>query len=226
VISIIVPVLNEAAALPATLAALAAEIRVHRDVEVVAVDGGSSDGTREILARSPGIRVLAAPRGRASQLNAGAAAARGDVLLFLHADTLLPPGALAAIAAAARRRSFAYGGFHHRWSGRAPSLRFISLLHNIRCRITSIFYGDQAFFVSRAAFVAVGGFPECLVEDIAICERLRRRARPAFLPLAVVTSSRKFERMGVWRSFIRVLAVLLCLRIGREPPRAFFADIR
>ena len=91
---------------------------------------------------------------------------------------------------------------------------------------TATFYGDQALFVRRTAFAGVGGFPLRLAEDIAISEALRAKAPPAFLPLAVVTSARKFEQMGVWTSFARVLAILLCLRFGRKPPAAFFADIR
>jgi rSAM/selenodomain-associated transferase 2 len=225
-ISVIMPVLDEAAALPATLERLCAEVASHGDAEIVAVDGGSADETRDILARYPVVTVHSAPRGRAKQMNAGAARARGDVLLFLHADTLLPQGGLAAIDRAAREPGFAYGGFHHQWSGRDWKLVAISALHNLRCRITSTYYGDQAFFVSRRAFVAVGGFPDRLAEDIAVCQALRKRARPSFLPLRVVTSSRKFEKMGIWRSFARVLAILICLRIGRRPPAAFFADIR
>jgi rSAM/selenodomain-associated transferase 2 len=222
-ISVVIPVLNEALALPATLVALLAD---PGDAEIIAVDGGSSDSTRDVLARFPGIRVLEATRGRAPQMNAGVSVANGDVLLFLHADTLLPPGALAAIAQASRTRGFAYGGFRHRFSGRDWRLTLLSALTNLRCRITGTFYGDQAMFVSRQAFVAAGGFPDRLAEDIGLCEALRRRARPAFLPLTVVTSSRKFERMGIWRSFARVLAILLCLQLGRKPPAAFFADIR
>ena len=102
----------------------------------------------------------------------------------------------------------------------------ISALHNFRCSKARTFYGDQALFVSRAAFVQVGGFPLQPIEDIALSQRLKQFAPPAFLPLAVVTSSRKFEQMGVWISFARVLAILLCLRFGRKPPAAFFADIR
>jgi len=224
VISVVIPVLNEEDALPATLEAVFAQ--QHAGLEVFAVDGGSEDGTLGVLARYPRVRVIAAPRGRASQMNAGAALAHGDILLFLHADTLLPAGALAAIEDASRAEGFVYGGFHHRFSGRDWRLTLISMLHNLRCAITRIFYGDQAFFVSRRAFKAAGGFPRAQVEDIALCEILRREARPAFLALRVVTSSRKFEAMGVWRSFARVLAILLCLRFGRKPPAAFFADIR
>jgi rSAM/selenodomain-associated transferase 2 len=225
-ISVVMPVVDEAAALPATLDRLITEVSSHGDAEVIAIDGGSVDETRVVLARYPIVKVVTAPRGRAMQMNTGAVVAQGDVLLFLHADTLLPEGGLAAISRAAQAPRFVYGGFHHQWSGRDWRLRVISMLHNLRCRITSNFYGDQALFVSRRAFVAVGGFPDRLVEDIALCQALRKRGPPSFLPLRVVTSSRKFEKMGIWRSFVRVLAILLCLRFGRKPPTAFFADIR
>ena len=225
-VSVIVPFLDEERALPMTLECLARAIAIHRNTEVIAVDGGSRDASRTILSAHPHVCVLEAPRGRARQMNAGAAAAHGDVLLFLHADTLVPEQALRAIARAAMAPDFVYGGFHHRFSGTDWRLRVISALHNFRCRITATFYGDQALFVRRTAFAGVGGFPLRLAEDIAISEALRAKAPPAFLPLAVVTSARKFEQMGVWTSFARVLAILLCLRFGRKPPAAFFADIR
>jgi len=225
-ISVIVPFLDEALALPATLLHLERERVAYGDVEIIAVDGGSTDASRNVLARHRTIRVISAQRGRARQMNAGAALASGDVLLFLHADTWLPKGALPAIACAAQSPGFAYGGFHHRFSGDDWRLRLISALHNYRCRKTSTFYGDQALFVRRSVFVAVSGFPDTSIEDIAISQRLKGLARPVFLPPAVITSSRKFERMGIWTSFGRVLAILLCLRTGRKPPSAFFADMR
>jgi len=225
-VSVIIPILDEERALPVTLACLERAIDAFRDTEVIAVDGGSRDASRAILAARPYVRVLDAPRGRATQMSAGAAVATGDVLLFLHADTSLPEQSLQAIAGAAAAPAFVYGGFHHRFSGDDWRLRAISALHNLRCRITATFYGDQAMFVRRTAFADAGGFPPRLVEDIAISEILRGRAAPAFLPLTVVTSSRKFEQMGIWTSFARVLAILLCLRFGRKPPATFFADIR
>jgi hypothetical protein len=140
--------------------------------------------------------------------------------------TWLLPSGLRAIAAAASAQAFHYGGFHHCFSGVDWRLRAISALHNFRCRKASTFYGDQALFVQRATFARLGGFPERPAEDIALCERLKALAVPVFLAETVVTSSRKFERMGIWRSLGRVLAILLCLRLGRTPPRAFFADVR
>jgi rSAM/selenodomain-associated transferase 2 len=225
-ISVVVPFLNEERALPATLDALLPQLDPTRGDEAIAVDGGSDDASRELLARFPAVRVVAAARGRASQMNAGAATARGDVLLFLHADTLLPAHALDAIAEASVKPGFVYGGFRHRFSGDDARLRLISALHNFRCARARTFYGDQAMFVARSAFAQVGGFPAVQVEDIAISQRLRELGPPAFLPLAVVTDARKFVQAGVWRSFARVLAILVCLRVGAKPPQAFFADIR
>ena len=225
-ISVIVPFLDEAIALPATLRHLERECATYGDVEAIAVDGGSTDASRSVLAQHPAIRIISARRGRATQMNAGAALATGDVLLFLHADTWLPAGALTAVAGTARSSGFTYGGFQHRFSGDDWRLRLISALHNYRCRKALTFYGDQALFVRRSAFEAVGGFPDTPIEDITISQRLKALSPPVFVPLPVITSSRKFERMGIWTSFARVLAILLCLRTGRKPPPAFFADIR
>ena len=121
---------------------------------------------------------------------------------------------------------FAYGGFRHRFSGSDWRLAMISALHNFRCRHARTFYGDQALFVARDAFVRAGGFPAVPAEDIALSQQLRALAPPAFLAETVVTSSRKFEQMGVWRSFARIVAILICLRLGRAVPVSFFADIR
>jgi len=225
-ISVIVPFVDEAIALPATLRHLDGERAAYGDVEIIAVDGDSGDASRGVLAQYSTVQVIGARRGRARQMNAGAALATGEVLLFLHADTWLPKGALAAIAGAARSANFVYGGFQHRFSGDDWRLRLISALHNYRCRKASTFYGDQAMFVRRSVFVAIGGFPDAPIEDIAISQQLKTLARPVFLPQPVTTSSRKFERMGIWTSFGRVLAILLCLRTGRKIPPAFFADIR
>jgi rSAM/selenodomain-associated transferase 2 len=223
---VILPFLDEQVALPATLACLADARTAQSDIEVIAVDGGSRDASASILARHHDIRVLNAPRGRAAQMNAGAAAATGDVLLFLHADTWLPANAFAAIAAAARDPGFVYGGFQHRFSGSDWRLAMISSLHNFRCRHARTFYGDQALFVARDAFMRAGGFPLVPAEDIALSQQLRAHASPAFLAETVVTSSRKFEQMGVWRSLARILAILVCLRLGRPVPVSFFANIR
>ena len=225
-ISVILPFLDEQAALPTTLACLAKARPPHVAVEVIAVDGGSRDASVALLTRHRDIRVLQAPRGRAAQMNAGAAVATGDVLLFLHADTWLPVDAFTAIATAASTPGFIHGGFRHRFSGSDWRLTMISNLHNFRCRHARTFYGDQAMFFAREAFMRAGGFPAVPAEDIALSQRLRAIAPPVLLPETVVTSSRKFEQMGIWRSFARVVAILVCLRLGRAVPVAFFANIR
>ena len=225
-IAVVVPFVDEAAALPATLAALASALRASPvAIEVVAVDSGSRDASRTVL-EDAGVRTIEAARGRAAQMNAGARATAAPVLLFLHADTLLPADAFAAIAGAAREPGFVYGGFRHRFDGDDRRLAWISRLHNFRCAKANTFYGDQAMFCAREAFERAGGFPDGPVEDIVLCQRLRTLGEPAFIDREVVTSARKFVAMGVWRSFARVLAILVCHRAGWPLPRAFFTDVR
>jgi len=199
VLSIVMPALNEAAVIEATLHSLQ-PLRA-RGVELVLADGGSSDGTAERAA--PGVdAVVASPRGRALQMNAGAAAARSDVLLFLHADTRLPPLAdvrvLQALAGAA-----CWGRFDVRIEGRPWMLRVVGTLMNLRSRWSGIATGDQAIFVTRSAFDRVGGFPvQPLMEDIEISRRLKRLGRPACLRTRVRTSGRRWEQRGVWRTIV------------------------
>lgn len=222
-ISIIVPVYNEEKALPATLARVFAQVGKY---EIIVADGGSHDATRAIATVDARIRLITAPKGRASQMNAGADVARGEWLLFLHADTLLPDGALEAIAALPGDAQA--GGFHHRFSGDDWRLRLISWMHNLRCRWTHVFYGDQALFVRRALFEQFGGFPENhLLEDVVFGERLRMQTRPRLLDLRIVTDARKFTQMGAWKSLGRVALILTCHEL-RLPLRAriFFSDIR
>ena len=224
-ISVIIPALDEERALPRTLEALFSQ---GHDFEAILVDGGSSDSTLTVAAQFPGLRVIAAKTGRASQMNAGAAVAAGDLLLFLHADTVLPAGAIDTLAHIAAAGDIGWGGFQQQFSGEARALRAVSGLHNWRCRQTGIFYGDQAMFVRRDLFTAVGGFPERdVLEDIMLSELLRERSQPEFLPLTVITDSRKFEQMGPVRSLLHCLTILACYEL-RLPilGRAFFAPIR
>ena len=199
-LSIIVPMLNEAAALPVLLPQLA---HWHaRGCEVVLVDGGSTDGSADV-ARAAGFRVVEAERGRARQMNAGAALARGEVLVFLHADTQLPTEADAAVRGALADERRDWGRFDVRITGRAPMLRVVAALMNLRSRLTGIATGDQAMFVRREAFDAVGGFPlQPLMEDIELSRRLLRRSRPACLRARVTTSGRRWEQRGVWRTIV------------------------
>jgi len=222
-ITIVIPAYNEEKALPATLARVFSQ---GAECEVIVVDGGSADRTREIAAANPRVQVIAAPKGRASQMNAGARQACGEWLLFLHADTLLPDGALAAIAALPG--DVQAGGFRHRFSGNDWRLRLISRLDNLRCRWTRVFYGDQALFVRRALFGHLGGFPEDHpIEDVVFGERLRKVTRPRLLDLHVTTDGRKFAQMGVWKSLGRVALILTCHELRLPiPARIFFSDIR
>lgn len=224
-ISIVIPALNEAKALPATLDYLAAQ---GGDREVIVVDGGSSDATCDIARARPGVQLCSALKGRALQMNAGARAARGDWILFLHADTQLAEGALGRLEALCSSGTCQAGGYRQSFTGDDWRLRAISWFHNTRCRYTRIIYGDQAMFVRRDLFWRLGGFPpEPILEDVLFCEKLRRVTRPVLLDEHVLTDSRKFVQRGVVKSFTRVLLILLCheLRLPMRA-RAFFDEVR
>lgn len=196
-LSIIVPALNEAAGIVPTLLALA-PLRA-RGAELIVVDGGSDDGTAE-LAAAHADRVVASARGRARQMNAGAAMARAPVLLFLHADTQLPAGADRSIQAAVAQGA-SWGRFDVCITGRAGMLRVVAVMMNWRSRLTGIATGDQAIFVTRPAFQRVGGFPDQpLMEDIELSCRLRKWGPPTCLRDRAVTSGRRWEQRGVWRT--------------------------
>lgn len=197
-LSIVIPILNEAQVLPRLLERLL-PLRRH-GVEIVFVDGGSDDGSA-VLAECGGFTVLHASRGRARQMNAGALAASGDVLLFLHADTVLPSGVTQLLERALGDGSHVWGRFDVSISGRAAVLRVVAALMNQRSRLTGIATGDQAIFMIRGAYETVGGFPDQpLMEDIEMSRRLCRISRPACIAQKVVTSGRRWESRGVWRT--------------------------
>ena len=221
-ISIIIPVLNEERALPDTLTRVFQQNAEH---EIIVVDGGSTDRTISIVKSDPQIKLITATQGRGSQMNAGAAMASGEWLLFLHADTLLPDNALSLITSLAD--SIKTGGFKHKFSGQAWGLKLISRLHNYRCRISRIFYGDQAMFIRKDLFNQLGGFPEEVMEDVVFGETLANVTRPEILDAYVITDSRKFEQSGIWLSLWRVIVILISyelkLPIAGKP---FFSNIR
>ncbi|CAH1080152.1 TIGR04283 family arsenosugar biosynthesis glycosyltransferase [Candidatus Nitrotoga sp. 1052] len=197
-LSIIIPVLNEADGLPSFIDRLMF-LRIS-STEVIVVDGGSKDASTQVASRD-GIQVIQAERGRARQMNAGAAIAHGDVLLFLHADTALPPFADQLIKGALALNGRVWGRFDVRINGRPFMLRVIGHLMNWRSRLTGIATGDQAIFVTRSAFESVDGFPDQpLMEDIELSKRLLMLSRPICLADQVITSGRRWEAHGVWRT--------------------------
>lgn len=206
-LSIIVPVLNEAAGIAQSLGALAA-MRAH-GVEVIVADGGSTDDTTRQAAPFADA-VIAAPRGRALQMNAGAAASHGQVLLFLHADTVLPAGAQALVLDALAASGAAWGRFDVSISGSSRMFPVIAAMMNLRSRVTGIATGDQAIFVRREDFFAVGGFPaQPLMEDIDISRRLKARSAPVCLRARVTTSGRRWEKHGIWRTIFLMWSLRL-----------------
>jgi rSAM/selenodomain-associated transferase 2 len=215
-LSIIMPVLNEAAGIEIALRTLAPYCT--RGVELIVADGGSSDGTLD-LARSLADRVVIAQRGRAAQMNAGAAAATGDVLLFLHADTQLPNDADRLVCDGLETSCRVWGRFDIHIEGDGI-FRLIAAMMNARSRLTGIATGDQAMFMTRAAFVTVGGFPEiALMEDITMSARLKRLSRPMCLRECAATSGRRWRKHGVLRTVLLMWRLRLAYFLGADPEK-------
>lgn len=214
-LAIVVPVLNEAGAWPALAAHLQALQASDVTLQIVIVDGGSTDDTLR-LAQGSGFWVLSSPRGRACQMNAGVQACRADQLLFLHADTRLPEGAAGLIMQALR--THVWGRFDVRIEGRARLLRVVAAMMNLRSRISGIATGDQAMFMTRDAFEKAGGFPEQpLMEDIALSAALKTLGRPACLRARACTSGRRWEQYGVWRTIVLMWCLRLAYWLGANP---------
>lgn len=213
-LSIVIPVLNEASGLPKILRQLSS-FR-ESGAEVIVVDGGSQDDSLQIAAPLVD-RVIVTPRGRAVQMNAGAAVASGDVLLFLHADTQLPSDAYSAIEAAVDA-GHEWGRFDVRIEGSHWMLKVVGTLINLRSRLSGIATGDQAIFVRRDLFRSIGGFPALpLMEDLALCDCLLKRRRPACLKSKVITSGRRWETFGVWRTIFLMWRLRAAYRLGVSP---------
>ena len=216
-LSVVVPVLNEAGRIERLLANLA---RTCPGAEVIVVDGGSTDGTSDLVRRFPHVMLIEAARGRAQQMNAGARIASGSALLFLHADTTLPPGAQGAIQDALRLPGVVGGRFDVRFDSPRPIFKLIAAMMNVRSRLSRICTGDQALFVRRSTYDALGGYPDIpLMEDIDLSRRLKRQGRMACLRLRVITSARKWEREGVLRTIVLMWTLRLLHRAGVEPAR-------
>jgi len=207
-LAIIIPMLNESAVLPELMERLRPLTR--SGAEIIFVDGGSRDDSA-VMAERGGFRVIRASGGRAVQMNAGAAVARGTILLFLHADTLLPDtrlpdtrlpdGVMRILESAMSEGEHVWGRFDVNISGKSPLLHLVSAMVNLRSRWSGIATGDQAIFVKRSVFERIGGFPEQpLMEDIEFSRRLLHYSRPACLREKVMTSGRRWERYGVWRT--------------------------
>ena len=216
-LSIVLPVLREADNLARLLPQLFAQCP---GAEVIVADAGSDDDTAEVLGRLGRARYVPCERGRARQMNAGARAALGDALLFLHADTRLPDGAAAAIERALADPAVAWGRFDVRFANPRWPFRMIAAMMNHRSRLTGIATGDQAIFVRRSVFDAMGGYADIpLMEDIELCARLKRRGRTACLPLRVTTSARKWEREGIARTIALMWTLRLLYWLGVSPAR-------
>ncbi len=203
-VSVVIPALDEAAALPRLLDA------VRGADEIVVVDGGSRDDTVAV-AEAGGARVVVAPRGRGTQLAAGAAAARGDVLWFVHADTGVPDGALDVLRSCGAQ----WGCFVVRIGSPDPVLRWTAHVMNVRARRTGSCTGDMGIWARRDFYAAVGGWPALpAFEDLVFTDRARARVRPAVLEPALTTSARRWEQRGVGRTAAEMLALRWAWRAG------------
>ena len=223
-LAVIVPVLNEATA----LADLLPRLVVLPVSELVFVDGSSTDESRQILTEA-GVVWLAAERGRAAQMNAGAAMCRSDVLLFLHADTLIDSSHIQAVREAMENADTVAGRFDVRLSSEQPAFRLISWFINMRSRLSRISTGDQAMFVRRAVFIRLGGFPEQpLMEDIALSRQLKRLGDIACLRQQVTTSARRWQSHGIIRTVLLMwkLRLLYWLGVPAEKLATMYREAR
>jgi rSAM/selenodomain-associated transferase 2 len=214
-LSFIIPVLNEAVFLSRCRESLL-KLKANGH-ELIVVDGGSQDGSVK-LARCFADQVINTPAGRAVQMNAGAYLAQGDILVFLHADTLLPDEADKKILCAVAKNNHLWGGFAVKLSGSQSIFRLVETLMNLRSRITGILTGDQVLFIRRDTFYGIGGFEKIpLMEDIAISKQLKRLGQPAYIRACAVTSSRRWEQRGIVRTVLKMWAMRLAYFLGMSP---------
>ncbi len=212
-LSIVIPVLNEAGQLPAKLHALQG---LRDRCQLLLVDGGSHDDSPEI-AKPLVDKVILGSRGRAIQMNAGASQAEAEVLLFLHADTRLPDNAIDLINQA-MAEGFQWGRFDVAFDSPKPIFKLIAFMMNQRSRLTSIATGDQALFITHSAFAAAGGFPEiALMEDIAISGKLKILGKPCSLKAKVLTSARRWQQHGLFKTILLMWWLRLAYFFGADP---------
>lgn len=213
-ISVIIPTLNEAVYLAQTLRS----IRAERPCEIIVVDGGSTDATCALAGAAD--RLLHGPCGRALQMNLGAAHARGDHLLFMHADCTLEEGALNAVEECLRHRRVAAGCLRMRVAAEGAAYRLVDACATARVRLTGLIYGDQGLFVQRRRFARIGGFPSLrLMEDVFISKTLRRLGRMVVAPRRIFVSPRRWQRQGMLRQTLRNWTLTALAAAGVHPDR-------
>ncbi|NJS09740.1 MAG: glycosyltransferase family 2 protein [Microcoleus sp. CSU_2_2] len=214
-ISVIIPALNEAP----TISQVISIAQTATNVEIIVADGGSSDGTPEI-AKSLGIRVVFSTTGRATQMNAGAAAATGDILLFLHADTQLPQGFDTCARQALAKAGTVGGAFELKIDAPLPSLRLVEKGVKCRSHFLQMPYGDQAIFLKTATFEKIGGFPELpVMEDFEFVRRLKKQGHIDIVPLAVITSARRWQQLGVLKTTAINQTIIIAYFLGVSADR-------
>ena len=216
-IAIVIPTLNERKTLPSTIASC----RQGFNIELLIVDGGSTDGTADI-AREAGVRVLTGKRGRGTQLNLGAQKSRSNTLLFLHADTLLPSGFDEEVKKTLSLPGVVLGAFRLRTDFESISMRIVELIVNFRSRFLQMPYGDQAFFVKRKDFINLGGFAEIpLMEDFEFARRARKHGSIRLASSHVITSGRRWKELGVWQTTIWNQLFILGFLLGISPEKIY-----
>ena len=211
-ISIIIPVLNEAEIIKQTLVRLTLP-----EVEIIVVDGGSQDNTVAIATQTAKVITIIG-KGRAGQMNAGANIAQSDILLFLHADTQLPVNFIKLVTQTLKQPNTIAGAFELKIDGTQTSLRWIEQLVKMRSRRLSLPYGDQAIFISKQAFIEVGGYAELpIMEDFEFIKRVKKKGRIAIAPGAVTTSGRRWENLGVWQTTLINQLIIAGYYLGISP---------
>ena len=223
-ISVVIPVLNEEKSIGSALTAL----QPLMPDELIVIDGGSSDRSREIC-ESLGVTVISAPPGRGRQMNHGARLAAGDILLFLHADTRLPPSAFDDVRSALRNPAYVGGRFDLKLDDRRWMLRVIGAMISLRSRLTKVATGDQAIFVRRDVFNQIGGYPEIpLMEDVTFSRAMKRVGNVACLRSRVITSARRWQTEGIWRTILKmwILKSLYLFGVGPARLKRYYGDAR